>query len=111
MKIRTANVADAKTISGIIRSLSQSFFTAPDGKGAEAFLESISETAVAGYIARGNFAYYVCEEMGEIVGIVAVRDNTQKDVLKQLLRAENTDRAYIYTQTSVAVGQGMTTFE
>lgn len=75
MKIRTANVADAKTISGIIRSLSQPFFTAPDGKGAEACLESISETAVAGYIARGNFAYYVGEEMGEIVGIVAVRDN------------------------------------
>ena len=39
-------------------------------------------------------------------GFVAVRDSTQKDVLKQLLRDENTDRAYIYTQTSVAVGQG-----
>jgi hypothetical protein len=39
-------------------------------------------------------------------GFVALRDSAQKDVLKQLLRAENTDRAYIYTQTSVAVGQG-----
>lgn len=75
MEIRTATVADAKTISGIIRSLSQPFLTVPDGKGAEAFLASIGEAAVAGYIARDNFAYYVGEEMGEIVGVVAVRDN------------------------------------
>lgn len=39
-------------------------------------------------------------------GFVAVRDSAQPDTLKQLLRDENTDRAYIYTQTSVAVGHG-----
>ena len=42
-------------------------------------------------------------------GFVAVRDNAQKDALKQLLRDENNDRAYIYTQTSVAVGHGSDT--
>ena len=41
-----------------------------------------------------------------VSGFVAARDSAQQDALKQLLRDENTDRAYIYTQTSVAVGHG-----
>ena len=75
MEIRTATITDAKKISEIIRSLSQPFFTFPDGKGAEAFLESISENAVAGYIGRDNFSYYVGEEQGEVVGAIAIREN------------------------------------
>jgi ribosomal protein S18 acetylase RimI-like enzyme len=75
MEIRTATRTDAKKISEIIRSLSQSFFIFPDGRGAEGFLESISENAVAGYIGRDNIAYYVGEAQGEIVGAIALRDN------------------------------------
>lgn len=75
MEIRTTTITDAKKISEIIRSLSQPFFAFPDGRGAEGFLDSISERAVAGYIGRDNFAYYVGEEQGEIIGAIALRDN------------------------------------
>ena len=75
MKIRAATVNDAEIVSGIIRSFSEPFFTSPDGKGAEAFLKSISENAIAEYIASDNFSYYVGEEHGKIVGAIAIRDN------------------------------------
>lgn len=75
MEIRTATVTEAKTISEMIRSLSQQFFSFPDGKDAEGFLRSIGEDAVAEYITGENFSYYVGEEKGKIVGAIAIRDN------------------------------------
>lgn len=76
MEIRTARDSDAKEISEIPPSLSQPFFIVPDGKGANVFLESISETAVTSYITGENFAYYVGVETGKIVGVAAIRDNS-----------------------------------
>ena len=75
MQIRVAISADAKSISDLIQSLSQPFFTFPDGSGAELFLKSISKESIVKYIAAENFSYYVGEAEGRIIGVVAIRDN------------------------------------
>ncbi len=76
MRVRRATVADAQRISRLIRSLSGSFFLSPTATGAEPFLQSIGEQAIRGYISASNFSYHVAEAENEIVGLVALRDNS-----------------------------------
>lgn len=76
MQIRRATGADAAQISSLIHSLSGTFLLSPDGSGAEPFLDSITEQAVRGYISASNFSYLVAEIDDELVGVVALRDNT-----------------------------------
>lgn len=76
MQIRSATDADAAQISSLIRSLSGTFILSPDGSGAEPFLDSITEQAVRGYISASNFSYLVAEIDDELVGVVALRDNS-----------------------------------
>ena len=76
MQMRPATVGDASRISLLIRSLSGPFFVSPDGEGAELFLQSISESAVQGYVTAENFRYQVAEADDQFIGVVAVRDNS-----------------------------------
>ncbi len=76
MQVRLATIDDAPRISALIRSLSDPFFLVPGGEGAELFLQSISEAAIQGYVAAQNFCYQVAESEGQLVGVVAVRDNS-----------------------------------
>ena len=76
MQVRPASEADAPALSGLIRGLSGPFFLLPNGEGAEIFLRSISEPAIRGYVTAENFWYQVAESNGQLVGIVAVRDNS-----------------------------------
>ncbi len=76
MQVRHATATDAKQISSLIRSLSDPFFLAPGGEGAEAFLASITEEAIQGYISASNFSYLVADTGGQLVGVVALRDNS-----------------------------------
>lgn len=75
MDIRTANPKDAKAISTLICSVSHYFTLHPEGVGAEAFLETISEKAIEGYINAANFHYLVGFKDGALAGVVAIRDN------------------------------------
>jgi GNAT superfamily N-acetyltransferase len=76
MQVRSATVADAEQISSLIRSLSGPFLLSQDGSGAEPFLESIGAPAIRGYISASNFSYHVAEAENEVVGLVALRDNS-----------------------------------
>jgi GNAT superfamily N-acetyltransferase len=76
MQVRIATIEDAPQISALINGLSHPFFLTPGGEGAEIFIQSISETAVQGYIMAPNFCYQVAESEGQLVGVVAVRDNS-----------------------------------
>ena len=74
MKIEPASIGDAQRISEMIQSLSPPFFLSPGGAGAESFLASISQAAIERYISADNFSYFVAEADGELVGVVAMRD-------------------------------------
>lgn len=74
--LRRALPRDAPDISALIRSLSAAFTIDPSGLGAEAFLKSIEPAAIASYLVAPNFAYFVAEVEGRIVGVVAIRDRT-----------------------------------
>ena len=76
MQVRLATVADVPRISALIRPLSEPFFLSPGGEGAELFLQSISEAAIHGYVTAENFRYQVAESEGQLLGVVAVRDNS-----------------------------------
>jgi GNAT superfamily N-acetyltransferase len=76
MQVRLATIEDASQISALISGLSHPFFLTPGGEGAENFMQSISEAAVQGYITAPNFRYQVAESEGQLVGVVAVRDNS-----------------------------------
>ena len=75
MKVRLATIKDASKISALISSLSDPFFLTRGGDGAEISMQSISETAVKGYVTASNFFYQVAESEGQLVGVVAMRDN------------------------------------
>jgi ribosomal protein S18 acetylase RimI-like enzyme len=76
LQVRPATAADASRVSALIRSLSEPFFLLPGGDGADLFLQSISEPAVHGYIVSQNFSYRVAESKNQLVGVVAMRDNS-----------------------------------
>ncbi|NEX64566.1 GNAT family N-acetyltransferase [Noviherbaspirillum galbum] len=76
MQARIATIEDASQISALIRGLSDPFFVAPGGEGAELFMQSISKAAIQGYVTASNFVYQVAESEGRLVGVVAVRDNS-----------------------------------
>jgi N-acetylglutamate synthase-like GNAT family acetyltransferase len=76
MQVRLATLDDVPRISALIRSLSEPFFLSPAGEGADLFLQSIGESAVQGYVSGSNFCYQVAESEGQLIGVVAVRDNS-----------------------------------
>jgi len=76
MNIRRASLADARAVSELILGLSTPFFVQSDRAGAEPFLAAISESAVQGYISATNFQYFIAESGHELVGVVALRDNS-----------------------------------
>jgi GNAT superfamily N-acetyltransferase len=80
MQICRATASDSEAISRLIQSLAFRFTLDPQGLGAEAFLKRVEPAAIQAYIAASNFNYFVGfagpELMGELMGVVAVRDNT-----------------------------------
>ncbi len=76
MQVRLATIEDASQICALINDLSDPFFVTRGGEGAEMFIHSISETAIKGYVTAPNFCYQVAESEGQLVGVVAMRDNS-----------------------------------
>lgn len=76
MHIKRASVKDVPQISALIRGLSTLYILSPDTEGAEPYLESISEPAIRGYVSANNFRYLVVESEGQLIGVIALRDNT-----------------------------------
>jgi GNAT superfamily N-acetyltransferase len=76
MIIRPAHNSDATAISTLIRSLLADIYAHPDGIGAEAFLGSISAESIATKMANNSYQFWVAEQDGELIGEVAVRDQS-----------------------------------
>jgi GNAT superfamily N-acetyltransferase len=77
VSIRDATGADSPRISGLLQSLSYTYTTFPDGKGAEAFLATLGEPAIALLLARSDVTYLIAESRSgtAIAGAAALRGN------------------------------------
>ena len=76
MQIRNACVADADAISALILSHLPLLTVAPDGSGAERFLQSVSPAVTEKRLSADNFRFWVAEIDKTLVGVLAVRDTT-----------------------------------
>jgi ribosomal protein S18 acetylase RimI-like enzyme len=74
MKLRPAVINDAPQLAAIIASFQALLTVDREGRGAEQFLESVSEQAIRGYIASERYKYIVADVDGSVAGFVAVRD-------------------------------------
>jgi GNAT superfamily N-acetyltransferase len=76
LTIRLATVDDAPAIGSLILGLLPHLTVHPQGLGAEKFIANIGIDAQRRYLGQDNFRYHVALQGGELVGVVAVRDNT-----------------------------------
>ncbi len=77
MEFRKARLSDAAAIHRLILDLSEDFFEYPDRRGAEPFLESISQTALSGYLQAPRYCYWLALNSDqELQGLIALRDAT-----------------------------------
>lgn len=77
LHIRAAGPLDAAAISKLVSALVTQFIV-PDctPAGAAILLNSMTTAAIAGYISQPNFDYQLAELEGELVAVVATRDNS-----------------------------------
>lgn len=74
LHIRPALVADAPSISALIRGAAHYFTIKQNGEGAEQILLGMMPNAIANYIRSPNFNYLVGIIGTQLAGVVAVRD-------------------------------------
>ncbi|TXT39946.1 MAG: acetyltransferase [Comamonadaceae bacterium] len=76
MDIRLATPSDAPGISRLITRLARFFTVDPSGLGAEGFLSSLQPSSIVKLVTAANYTYYVGHEGEDMVGTVALRDNS-----------------------------------
>jgi ribosomal protein S18 acetylase RimI-like enzyme len=74
LDFRPARLEDAAAISALIRLSSHEFTIDPDGAGAEAFFESVSETAESRYLSDPRYRYLAAYDGAALAGFIALRD-------------------------------------
>jgi GNAT superfamily N-acetyltransferase len=74
LHIRPATVVDASAISRLIGAVAHHFTVHPQGVGAEAFLQTLSPEAIAGYVQADAMAYTTAWDGDALAGVVALRD-------------------------------------
>ena len=75
ISIREATRADAGQIASLLRSLSHTFTTYADGRGAEAFFARLTESAIAAVLASSDAVYWVAESNSDVVAVAGLRGN------------------------------------
>ena len=75
ISIRKATCADAGQIASLLRSLSHTFTTYADGRGAEAFFARLTESAIAAVLASSDAVYWVAESNSAVVAVAGLRGN------------------------------------
>lgn len=73
--IQRAMAADAPAISQLIVSLSRFFTLDPQGKGAEAFLQTIAPASIQALIEAPNMLYFKAVQGEQLAAVIALRDN------------------------------------
>jgi GNAT superfamily N-acetyltransferase len=76
LHIRAATVVDAGAISRLIGTVAHHFTLHPQGVGAEAFLQTLSPEAIAGYVLSDGMAYSTAWYGEALAGVVALRDKS-----------------------------------
>jgi GNAT superfamily N-acetyltransferase len=76
ISIRAASANDARSISGLLRSLSHTYVASPAAPGAERLLATLTEGSIAAFISRADVFYLVAESAnGELAGAAAMQDH------------------------------------
>lgn len=75
-RFRPGRPDDAPALAALVRSHRALLTLDPEGRGAEAFLASVSEAAMRGYLESERFACTVAEVDGALAGFIALRDVT-----------------------------------
>ena len=78
MRIRPATPEDAAAISALVLSVAHFFTLNPEGRGADAFLQTLQPDAVAARLAAASFTTWVAvadggEVRGARAGVIVVR--------------------------------------
>lgn len=74
MILRPAVPTDAAAMAALIRSHQRLMTLDPEGRGAEAFLQSVAEPAILAHLAAANHHHLVAEVDGALAGYIAIRD-------------------------------------
>ena len=94
MEIRAATPKDSESISKLVCRLSAKYIAADFSEQGEAFLlESMTPAAIRKYIQSG-YRYHIAEVKKQLVGVVAVKDNSH---LYHLFVAQDYQRQGIAT--------------
>ncbi len=72
--IRQARPSDADAISRMIVGMAHYFLTDPAATDCQPFLETLTPPATANRIASERFRYFVAEDAGGLIGVIAMRD-------------------------------------
>jgi GNAT superfamily N-acetyltransferase len=75
LAIRPAQASDAPLIAELLRGVVHYFLADPSAAGAEGFLSTISQAAIAGYIGSPDFIYVMGMLEGELAGVAALKEN------------------------------------
>jgi GNAT superfamily N-acetyltransferase len=76
LTIRPATVDDAPAIGSLVLGLLPYLTVHPQALGAERFVANVGIDAQRRYLGQDNFRYHVALRGDELLGVVAVRDNT-----------------------------------
>jgi hypothetical protein len=74
--LRAGQESDAQAIAELVHGVAHYFLANPSNEGAEAFLSSISQSAIVGYITSPTFNYIKAVVGSELTGVAALRDYT-----------------------------------
>ncbi|WP_178090544.1 GNAT family N-acetyltransferase [Pseudomonas sp. SJZ079] len=73
--IQLARETDSVCVAKLIHSVAHYFLLNPSVAGADGFMASISQAAIAGYITDEKFSYVLGFIDTELAGVAALRDN------------------------------------
>lgn len=76
MRLLSATVDDADDIASLVRSLAGQLGADPAAPETRPFWESLSATALAGYLAGERYRFTVARDGAGLAGVIALRDTT-----------------------------------
>lgn len=76
MHLIAATVDDADELAGLVRSLAAQLGADPAAPETRPFWDSLSATALAGYLASERYRFTVARDGARLAGVVALRDTT-----------------------------------